>query len=101
MIRRIKTGQSAETRADGQRQVRLTVEGILEEITRRGDAAVREYSSKFDKWSPAQFRLSAGEIDACVKSLPRSTIEDIKFAQTQIRNFAQAQRAALRDLEVE
>jgi histidinol dehydrogenase len=73
----------------------------LEEIGTRGEAAVREYSQKFDKWSPASFRLSEQEIKDCVAALPQRTIDDIRFAQTQIRNFAQAQRAALRDVEVE
>jgi sulfopropanediol 3-dehydrogenase len=81
--------------------VRQTVEGILENIGARGEAAVREYSEKFDKWSPTNFRLSEQEIKSCVAALPQQTIEDIRFAQTQIRNFAQAQRAALRDVEVE
>ena len=101
MIRRIKEGRSAEATAEQQAQVRHTVEAILGEIGRRGEAAVREYSEKFDKWSPASFRLSAAEIDAAVASLPAQTIRDIEFAQTQIRNFALAQRAALKDVEVE
>jgi sulfopropanediol 3-dehydrogenase len=101
MIRRIKEGRSAETTAEQQAQVRRTVEEILAEIGRRGEAAVREYSVKFDKWSPASFRLGEAEIEAAVKSLPAQTIHDIEFAQTQIRNFALAQRAALKDIEVE
>ena len=101
MIRRIKEGRSAEATAEQQAQVRQTVEAILGEIGRRGESAVREYSEKFDKWSPASFRLSAAEIDAAVASLPAQTIRDIEFAQTQIRNFALAQRAALKDVEVE
>lgn len=101
MIRRIKEGRSAEATAEQQAQVRQTVEAILAEIGRRGEAAVREYSEKFDKWSPASFRLSAAEIESAVASLPQQTIRDIEFAQTQIRNFALAQRAALKDVEVE
>jgi len=101
MIRRIKEGRSAEATAEQQAQVRQTVEAILGEIGRRGEAAVREYSEKFDKWSPASFRLSAAEIESAVASLPAQTIRDIEFAQTQIRNFALAQRAALKDVEVE
>lgn len=101
MIRRIKTGLSAETRAQNSTQVRTTVEAILEDIAARGAAAVREYSQKFDSWSPPQFRLTEDEIAACVRALPASTLEDIKFAQTQIRNFAVAQRSCLLDLEVE
>ena len=69
--------------------------------TRRGDGALRDLSEKFDSWSPERFRLSEDEIDACVGRLPKQTIEDIKFAQTQIRRFAEIQRAALKDVEEE
>src|SRR5712675_2785550 len=101
MIRRIKTGLSAETRAETSVQVRNTGEGILGDIAARGGAAVREFSQKFDKWSPRQFRLTPDEIADCVRSMPGGTIDDIKFAQTQIRNFALAQRDCLKDLEIE
>ncbi len=101
MIRHIKSGQTAEAKAENSAQVRKTVEGILAEIAARGEAAVREYSEKFDKWSPASFRLSEEDIAECVRALPKQTIDDIKFAQEQIRNFALKQKAALRDVEVE
>jgi sulfopropanediol 3-dehydrogenase len=101
MIRHLKSGQSAETKAENSAQVRKTVEGILADIAARGEAAVREYSEKFDTWSPASFRLSESDIAECVRALPQQTIDDIKFAQEQIRNFALKQRAALRDVEVE
>ncbi len=101
MIRYLKTGVSAEAAADTDSQVRRTVERLLAGVGARGDAAVRELSEKFDKWSPASFRLSPDEIDRIVSSIPRSVIEDIKFAQTQIRRFAELQRAALVDIEVE
>lgn len=101
MIRYIKTGQLAQEKAEKQAEVRRTVEGILADIAARGDLAVREYSQKFDKWSPASFRLSEKEIEACVKSIPAETRADIEFAQRQIRGFALVQRAALRDVEVE
>jgi sulfopropanediol 3-dehydrogenase len=101
MIRRLKSGRTAEATAEQQMQVRKTVEGILADISARGEVAVREYSEKFDKWSPPEFRLSAQEIEACVAALPAQTIEDIRFAQAQIRNFALAQRAALKDVEVQ
>src|ERR1700730_8990061 len=101
MIRHLKRGQSAEAKAENSAQVRSTVEAILSEIAARGEAAVREYSEKFDKWSPPSFKLSESEIAECLCALPQGVIDDIKFAQTQIRNFAQAQRAALRDLEVQ
>jgi len=101
MIRHLKSGQSAAVKAESSQQVRQTVEAILNDIAVRGEKALREYSEKFDKWSPASFRLSKGEIEACVRALPRQTVEDIQFAQTQIRNFALVQRAALKDVEVE
>jgi sulfopropanediol 3-dehydrogenase len=101
MIRHLKSGQSAETKAESSAQVRSTVEAILSAIAARGEAAVRECSEKFDKWSPPAFKLSESEIAECVRALPQGVIEDIKFAQTQIRNFALTQRAALQDVEVQ
>ena len=101
MIRHLKNSKTAEGKLEIQTQVRATVESILADILARGDAAVFEYSKKFDNWSPANFRLDAQEIDACVKALPEQAIKDIRFAQTQIRNFAQIQKDALRDVEVE
>ena len=82
-------------------KVRQTVESILTDVKKRGDEAVRELSQQFDKWSPASFRLSQAELDAIMKQVPESTIDDIKFAQAQIRKFAEHQRAALKDIEVE
>jgi sulfopropanediol 3-dehydrogenase len=77
-----------------------TVRGILKDLEARGDEAVREYSQKFDRWSPPTFRLSQVEIDRLVASVPQQTIDDITFAQAQIRNFAKAQKDALKDVEV-
>ncbi len=101
MIKTIKSGINAETAADFDAKVKTTVEGILADIQERGDAAVRELSGKFDKWEPEQFRLTEEQIKACIARLPASTIDDIKFAQTQIRRFAEIQKAALRDVEEE
>jgi sulfopropanediol 3-dehydrogenase len=101
MVRFLKTGITAEQDAADSAKVRQTVEGILADIEQRGDEAVREYSRKFDKWDPEQFRLTDKEIGACVASMPERDVEDIRFAQTQIRNFAQIQKDALRDVEVE
>jgi sulfopropanediol 3-dehydrogenase len=94
-----KLGREQTDAADA--KVRQTVEGIIGDVKARGDKAVRELSEKFDKWSPPSFRLSKDEIDALVRSVPAETIEDIKFAQAQIRRFAEHQKAALRDIEVE
>jgi sulfopropanediol 3-dehydrogenase len=101
MIRFLKTGISAADDAAEQAKVRATVEGIIADVEKRGDAAVREMSEKFDKWSPESFRLSQAEIEANIAMMSPRDVEDIKFAQTQIRNFAQVQRDALRDVEVE
>ena len=101
MIRTLKHGASEEEKFAADRQVRQTVEAILDDIMQRGDVAVRELSAKFDKWEPREFRLSAAEIQSLIDSLPKQVIEDIKFAQAQIRRFAEVQRAALRDVEVE
>ena len=101
MISYLKAGQTAQTKAENSLQVRTTVEAIIADIGARGERALREYSEKFDNWSPDSFRLSDSEIADCVRKLPQDTISDIKFAQTQIRNFALAQRDALKDIEIE
>jgi sulfopropanediol 3-dehydrogenase len=101
MIRYLKKGISESEKLEADRTVRQTVEAILDDIAARGDAAVRELSAKFDKWEPASFRLTPAEIQALIDSLPHQVIEDIKFAQAQIRRFAEVQKAALRDVEVE
>ena len=101
MIRYLKRGKDAQVRADDDTKVRQTVEGILKDIESRGDDAVREYSRKFDSWDPASFTLSQGDIEAAVKKLSAREVEDIKFAQKQIRNFAQIQRDSMKDVEVE
>ena len=101
MIRVLKHGATEAEKTEADRKVRQTVEAILDDIGTRGDAAVRELSARFDKWEPTSFRLSADEIQALMDSLPAQVIEDIKFAQAQIRRFALAQKDALKDIEVE
>jgi sulfopropanediol 3-dehydrogenase len=101
MPRHIKTAMLAGLQEEADAQVRSTVEDIIADVAKRGDMAVRELSERFDKWSPPSFRLSADEIAALVAKVAPQTIEDIKFAQTQIRNFAEIQRASMRDVEVE
>jgi sulfopropanediol 3-dehydrogenase len=101
MIRYLKRGKDAASIAAADAQVRSTVEGILKDIEERGDDAVREYSKKFDQWDPASFTLSQADIEAAVKQLSAREVEDIRFAQTQIRNFAQIQRSSMVDVEVE
>lgn len=97
----LKEGVSQETSKSDDQKVKSIVEGILADVESRGDAAVRELSEKFDKWSPESFRLSDAQIKACIDSLSAETIKDIEFAQTQIRNFAQAQLDSLNDIEIE
>ena len=101
MIQVLKHGATEAEKTEADRKVRQTVEAILDDIGARGDAAVRELSARFDKWEPASFRLTADEIQALMDSLPAQVIEDIKFAQAQIRRFALAQKDALKDIEVE
>lgn len=101
MIRQLKTARSAEDRAADDQQVQDTVKGILADIEANGDAAVRSLSEKFDGYSPQRFRLSAADIEAAMAAVSPRDLEDIKFAQTQVRNFAEKQKAALQDIEVE
>ncbi|WP_050463460.1 histidinol dehydrogenase [Herbaspirillum autotrophicum] len=101
MIRNLKSGKTVEVKAEIDAQVRQTVEGIIAAIAERGDQAVREFSQRFDDWNPASFRLSQADIDACIATLSPQVIRDIEFAQEQIRHFAQIQKDALRDVEVE
>jgi sulfopropanediol 3-dehydrogenase len=101
VARWLKEGISEAAADEADAGVRATVAGIIDEVKRRGDAAVRELSKRFDRWSPASFRLSEQEVEECVASLGRQVLDDIRFAQTQIRNFAEIQKAALKDVEVE
>lgn len=101
MIRYLKNGKPGEEVANQDAGVRQTVEGILGDITRRGDKALRDYSEKFDNWNPQSFMLTDEEIRSCYGEVSDRVKEDIRFAQTQIRNFAIHQRNALRDVEVE
>ena len=101
MIRYLKRGRDVQAKADDDTKVRATVEGIIRDIEGRGDVAVREYSRKFDNWDPSDFRLSRGEIEKAMKSLSGRELEDIRFAQTQVRNFAQIQKDSMLEVEVE
>ena len=101
MIKIIKVGKSLIESKEEDAKVKQTVENMLRDISERGDKAVRAISSKLDNWSPENFRLSSEQIKKIVSSIPQQTIDDIRFAQTQIRNFAQLQKQALKDIEVE
>ncbi|WP_158933895.1 histidinol dehydrogenase [Burkholderia sp. S171] len=96
--------KSATTQPTGEadtKQVRRVVEEVIADISARGDDALHEYSAKFDKWNPTQFRLSQEQIDSCIAELTEQEIADIKFAQEQVRNFARHQLASMHDIEVE
>jgi len=101
MAIRLKSGQTPEQSRDDARKVRDIVTGIIENIENRGDTALREFSEKFDKWNPPSFRLSPQDIEGCLSQLLQRELDDIKFAQAQVRNFAQVQRASMHDVEVE
>src|SRR5260221_3778875 len=101
MPRHIKTAALAGQQEENDAKVRGAVEAIIADVKARGDAAVRELSARFDKWWPPSFRLSDDEIRELVAKVSPQTIDDIKFAQAQIRNFAQIQRASMKDVEVE
>ena len=97
----IKRGLTQQEIGAGDAQVRATVEQVIAQVTDGGDAAVRELSQKFDHWSPESFRLSAAQIEQVLSQVPAQTIADLKFAQAQVRRFAEEQRKALSDVEVE
>ena len=101
MVRYLKEGISQEEKDDADAKVREIVEGILSDIKLRGDEALKGYSKKFDKWEPDEFRLDRAEINACYDQVTEQNIEDIKFAQKQVRGFAEIQKAALIDVEQE
>ena len=101
MIQYLKRGRSAQVKTDDDAKVRATVEDIIRHIEQDGDEAVRQYSRKFDNWDPEDFRLSRDQITAARKQLSARQIDDIAFAQKQVRNFAQIQRDSMKDVEVE
>ena len=100
-ITHLKSGKPESERAQDDAAVRKTVEATLHDIETRGDTAIRELSAKFDKYEPGQFRLTPSEIEAAMQKVSTRDMEDIRFAQTQIRTFAEAQRASMTDIEVE
>jgi len=101
MARYLKRGMDASAIKAADAKVRETVESILAQVDERKDAAIRELSEKFDKWSPKDFRLSPQEIEKAIAQVPKRDLEDVKFAQAQVRNFAQKQKETMHDLEVE
>lgn len=100
-IKYLKRGKTVDEKAQTDAKVQETVKNILADVANRKDEAVRELSEKFDKWTPEDFKLSDSQIYDIIHSLPQQVVEDIKFAQEQVRNFAKAQRASMQDIEVE
>src|SRR5471030_2251910 len=101
MARHLKRGMDAGAIKAADAKVRETVEGILAQVEERKDAAIRDLSKQFDGWAPADFKLSAHEIERAIAQVPQRDLNDIKFAQAQVRNFAQKQKETMHDLEVE
>ena len=100
-IRYLKESKSQSERREDDAKVKAIVEDTLADIEARGDAAIRELSEKFDHYSPASFRLSEDEIEALIAEVSPRDLDDIRFAQDQVRRFAEAQRASMTDIEVE
>ncbi|MEM1077052.1 MAG: histidinol dehydrogenase [Pseudomonadota bacterium] len=100
-IEYLKHSKPEAERAEDDAKVRQVVETTLADIETRGDAAIRELSQKFDGYAPERFRLNASEIEAAMQKVSTRDMEDIRFAQDQIRAFAEAQRASMTDIEVE
>jgi len=101
MARYLKRGMDASAVRAADTKVRETVESILAQVEAGRDAAVRSLSQQFDNWSPPSFKLRADEIERAIGEVRKRDLDDIKFAQAQVRNFAQRQKETLRDLEVE
>ena len=101
MAKWLKQAISKQDKDEAQQQVRETVEKLLADIETRGDTAVRELSKRFDNWEPEKFKLSEEQIQDCINRLDTRTLDDIRFAQDQIRNFAQLQRDSMKDVEEE
>ncbi len=101
MARWLKRGMDTGAIKAADAKVRETVESILADIDARKDQAVKDLSKKFDEWAPTDFKLSAHEIERAIAQVPQRDLDDIKFAQAQVRNFAQKQKETMHDLEVE
>ena len=101
MATHLKSSLGEQQRRAQDDEVRQAVERMLAEIEANGDDAIRDYSARLDRWSPSDFRLSRAEIDDLMTRVEPGVLRDIRFAQDQIRGFAEVQRGALRDVEVE
>lgn len=97
----LKSPEKESSPRSGSPDVRRIVEGVIEDVRERGDIAVREYSEKFDDWSPESFRLSEGQLQEIMARVPSQVIDDIKFVQDQVRHMAERQMESLQDFEIE
>jgi sulfopropanediol 3-dehydrogenase len=97
----IKAGMNAEAIDAGHTKVKEIVNGILDDVRRNGSEAVHRLSEKFDGWNPQQFRLSEDQIEKIISTVSERTMTDLKWAQAQVRRFAQIQKSTLRDVEIE
>ena len=86
---------------ESNQKVTQIVQGVIQDIRQNGDKAVRIYSERFYRWSPPSFKLTDAQVQTCIARVPAQTVKDIKAAQANVRKFAEAQRATIRDLEVE
>lgn len=101
MINHLKKATPTEVDANRDTAVKETVAKVISDVATRGDEAVREYSAKFDNWSPESFALGADEIERIVARVPEQALEDIRAVQARVRDFAQRQRDAILDFEAE
>jgi len=101
MIEYLKKSKPEIEKIEDDKKVRSSVEEILSNIKKNGDKAIRSYSEKFDNYSPKAFRLTDNEIKECISQVSPKDLDDIKFAQEQIRNFAEIQKETMKDVEVE
>ncbi|MGD2006566.1 MAG: histidinol dehydrogenase, partial [Pseudomonadales bacterium] len=101
MAKILKHGREESLRREDDAKVQQIVSDIIRDIEERGDAAVKEYTAKFDKFEADNLRLTREQIDACYEELTQENLDDIAFAQEQVRNFAQIQRASMLDVEEE
>jgi histidinol dehydrogenase len=101
MPRHLKSAKRSSAGFASLPEVVATVSGVIGDVRKNGDAAVRSYSEKFDSWTPESFRLSKEQIDAVIAAVPAQTIQDIKEVQANVRKFAEAQKASLKDFELE
>jgi len=101
MARYLKQGRTSQQLTADANKVREIVSAILDDVSQRGETALREISERFDRWNPPSFCLSERDIDDCLSQLSPRNIGDIQFAQAQVRNFAQAQMASIKDIEIE